>query len=233
MSISLYHNLRCQMVFPTVGGARIVPQTIALAIVATSSSGWLTQPWPGTMPWPFSPRIPKLLFGQFLAVASDGQGWLLSKWPGRGAWPYTRASKTLRGQYAMQWAQKTLNASVTMFLNIGQTNLGSNNTKYCGRDYCSSGVYVANAWMFKSLFQQATCALMGQHLVRCSVITPKKVSYALPNQYFIENPVDRVGPFNQIYLSPIELNFNDKLLGGQYWAERSSTMHSQWKKRPF
>jgi hypothetical protein len=232
MAISLYRSLHSQMVFPS-NTARVLPVTFSPAIVASTSNGWCSQPWPGSQSWPMAPMIPKVLLGQALIQSSTGEGWLLSSWPGRGTWPYGRPTASLICQYSMQWAAKDLPSQVAQFLGPSQTNLGSNSTQYCARDFCSSGVFVENAWMFKSHFSQVVFYLQAQKVLRCMVLFPSLIKKTFQAQYYLEFPVDRVGPFTQIYCSTEPLHFQDSPLHCQYWAERARTLACQWKKRPF
>jgi hypothetical protein len=230
--ISLRYSLASQAIFPT-NTSRVLSTTVSPAIVAATSAGWCTQPWPGEASWPMASLVPKLLFGQVETVASEGDGWLLSAWPGRGVWPYTFPSRDLRCQYSAQWEDKPLGAQLTLELSPSQTNLGSNDTTFCGRDFCSSGLFVAEAWMWKSLFCQNVFYLKAQKILYCACLIPSKVNLIFAAQYLLEFPVDNVGPFTQIYCSTEPLFFSNKLLGSQYWAERTRILQCQWKKRPF
>lgn len=230
--ISLRYNLASQVTFPS-NQAEVLSCAFSPAVVAATSAGWCTQAWPGTQSWPVAPLVPSVLYGQAQATASNGSGWLLSAWAGRGTWPYGFPTRDLRCQYEMQWAQKPVPAQIAQELAEGQTNLGSNDTTFCGRDFCTSGLYVAIAWMWKAHFTQCVFYLKAQKTLACSVLSPASVSYPFRCQYLVEFPVDNVDPFCQIYCSTVPLFFANNNLGSQYWAERTRILYSQWKKRPF
>lgn len=230
--ISFHSVLACQVTFPQ-------PQELALgmafspAIVASTSNGWATQPWPGNNSWPMAPLVPSVLIAQVACVASTGERWLLSAWPGRGAWPFCFPSSSIGCQVRGQSYQLSLPSQIENFLAPGQTNLGSNNTDYCTRDFCTSGVYVEDAWMFKGLFSSAVFYLKAQKEIQAQALIPTRELSHLASQYILFFPVDNVDPFCQIYCSPQPLYFSDKVLRGQYWAERTRIIPFQYKKRPF
>lgn len=230
--LKLYSCLAGQATFPTHDSS-VLPVTFAPAIVDSTSNGWATQPWPGVNEWPMASKIPKLVFGQVVTTASDGEDWLHSPWPGRGAWPYSRPRQSLLCQYTVQSNESVFYSQVEQFLAPGQTNYGSNSTEYCARDFCSSGVYVEEGWMFKSLFTQCVFYLKAEKELQAQVLVPTNTSKLLPSQYIVYFPVDNVDPFCQIYISTQPLYFTNSVLRGQFWAERTRIVPCQWKKRPF
>lgn len=225
------YDLHCQIVFPT-NETKALNSQIGISLVASRSAGWCAAPWPGETSWPFTALIPGVLHCSVMCTASDGQGWIGSAWPGKGIWPFCLPNKSLHCQYQGQKHNEHLHCQSTNFLAKGQTNLGSANNSFCTRDYCSSGVYVEESWMFKSLFSQVTAVLRGYKRLRCSILSPVQYDKVLSSQVTEITYQEKVFPC-QIYTSTIPLEFNDYNLHSQYHCETPKTIHCQWKKRPF